>query len=77
MPVDVEYTTTATAAGGRDGAARSHDGKLEIKLSTPKELGGQGSAGSNPEQLFAAGYSACFIGALKVVGAQMKAYGYP
>lgn len=72
MSVDVKYTTKATATGGRDGSARSEDGVLEVKLSTPKELGGAGGDGTNPEQLFAAGYSACFIGALKAVGAGMK-----
>ncbi|MBJ6123320.1 organic hydroperoxide resistance protein [Sphingomonas mollis] len=72
MSVDVKYTTTATATGGRDGHARSDDGTLDVKLSTPKELGGAGGDGSNPEQLFAAGYSACFIGALKVAGQQLK-----
>ncbi|PVX30400.1 organic hydroperoxide resistance protein [Sphingomonas pokkalii] len=72
MSVDVKYTTKATATGGRDGSARSEDGVLDVKLSTPKELGGAGGAGTNPEQLFAAGYSACFIGALKAVGAGMK-----
>ena len=59
------YTATATATGGRDGRAVSPDGLLDLKLSTPRELGGQGGDGTNPEQLFAAGYSACFIGALK------------
>jgi Ohr subfamily peroxiredoxin len=72
MSVDVKYTTSATAVGGRDGRARSEDGVLEVKLATPKELGGAGGEGSNPEQLFAAGYSACFIGALKVAGLQLK-----
>lgn len=72
MSVDVKYTTTAAATGGRDGSAKSHDGKFEAKLSTPKELGGAGGEGTNPEQLFAAGYSACFIGALKVAGQQLK-----
>ncbi|KQU46016.1 organic hydroperoxide resistance protein [Sphingomonas sp. Leaf339] len=72
MLVDVKYTTTAMATGGRDGHARSEDGTLDVKLSTPKELGGAGGDGSNPEQLFAAGYSACFIGALKVAGQQLK-----
>lgn len=72
MAVDVKYTTKATATGGRDGHARSEDGALDIALSTPKELGGAGGNGANPEQLFAAGYSACFIGALKAAGAQMK-----
>jgi Ohr subfamily peroxiredoxin len=72
MPVDVKYSTKATAKGGRDGAARSEDGKVDVKLSTPKELGGTGGPGTNPEQLFAAGYSACFIGAMKVAGGQLK-----
>ncbi|PCD02082.1 organic hydroperoxide resistance protein [Sphingomonas spermidinifaciens] len=72
MTVDVKYTTQATATGGRDGNARSDDGKLAVALSTPRELGGAGGEGTNPEQLFAAGYSACFIGALKVAGQQLK-----
>ncbi len=72
MPVDVKYTAHASATGGRDGQARSDDGKVDVKLSTPKELGGGGGDGANPEQLFAAGYSACFIGALKAAGVQMK-----
>ena len=72
MSVDVKYRTKATAIGGRDGSARSEDGRLEVKLATPKELGGAGGDGSNPEQLFAAGYSACFIGALKVAGRELK-----
>ena len=72
MSVDVKYTTEATATGGRDGHARSQDGRFDVALSTPKELGGAGGDGSNPEQLFAAGYSACFIGALKVAGQQVK-----
>ncbi len=66
------YTATATATGGRDGRAVSSDNLLEVKLSTPRELGGQGGDGTNPEQLFAAGYSACFIGALKFVAGQQK-----
>lgn len=66
------YTATATATGGRDGRAASSDGLLDVKLSTPKELGGQGGEGTNPEQLFAAGYSACFIGALKFAASQLK-----
>ena len=72
MPVDVKYTTEATATGGRDGHARSADGVLDVALSTPKALGGAGGDGTNPEQLFAAGYSACFIGALKVAAMQAK-----
>jgi osmotically inducible protein OsmC len=72
MSIDVKYSTMATATGGRDGHAQSEDGRFDVKLSTPKELGGAGGDGSNPEQLFAAGYSACFIGALKVAGQQLK-----
>ncbi len=68
MSVNVLYRTSATATGGRDGHARSEDGRVDVQLSTPKELGGAGGTGTNPEQLFAAGYSACFIGALKVAG---------
>ncbi|MDO7901264.1 organic hydroperoxide resistance protein [Pseudomonas sp. K1(2024)] len=70
--VNALYIAQATSTGGRDGQSRSSDGKLEVKLSTPKELGGAGGEGSNPEQLFAAGYSACFIGALKFVAGQAK-----
>jgi len=70
MPVKVLYTTSATATGGRDGEARTADGSFAVKLATPKELGGGGGAGNNPEQLFAAGYSACFIGAMKFVASQ-------
>jgi lipoyl-dependent peroxiredoxin len=72
MPVDVKYRTEATATGGRDGRARTADGSFEVKLSTPKELGGAGGEGNNPEQLFAAGYSACFLGAMKAVAAKEK-----
>ena len=64
----VLYTATATATGGRTGTASSSDGALSVNLSTPRELGGAGGAGTNPEQLVAAGYSACFIGAMKAVG---------
>ncbi len=67
MPVDVKYSTSAVATGGRDGSARTTDGSFEVKLSTPRELGGAGGDGQNPEQLFAAGYAACFIGAMKAV----------
>ena len=66
------YTGVATSTGGREGTAVSNDGKLNLALSTPKELGGSGGEGTNPEQLFAAGYSACFIGALKHVAASEK-----
>jgi lipoyl-dependent peroxiredoxin len=70
MPVDVKYTTAATATGGRDGRSKTEDGSLDVKLATPKELGGGGGQGNNPEQLFAAGYAACFIGAMKHVASQ-------
>lgn len=68
----VVYTGTATATGGREGVAKSSDGALDVKLSTPEALGGAGGDGTNPEQMFAAGYSACFIGALKHVAAAEK-----
>lgn len=61
------YKAVATATGGRDGGAESDDGRLEVDLSVPKGLGGDDGPGTNPEQLFAAGYSACFIGAMKAV----------
>ena len=61
----------AVVSGGRDGSARTEDGQLELKLAVPKQMGGKGD-GTNPEELFAAGYAACFIGALKVVAAQVK-----
>lgn len=70
MSVDVKYTTSATATGGRDGRAKTEDGSLDVTLATPKELGGGGGSGNNPEQLFAAGYSACFLGAMKFVSSQ-------
>jgi len=66
------YTATATATGGRAGTAKSSDGVLDLALTTPKELGGNGAVGTNPEQLFAAGYSACFIGAMKAVAGKQK-----
>ncbi|HEX5842182.1 MAG TPA: organic hydroperoxide resistance protein [Pseudomonas sp.] len=68
----VAYRAYAEATGGRDGRAISSDGVLDVALSTPKELGGAGGQGSNPEQLFAAGYSACFIGAMKFVAGRDK-----
>jgi lipoyl-dependent peroxiredoxin len=68
----VVYTAHAKATGGRDGRAASSDGALDVKLATPRELGGAGGPGTNPEQLFAAGYSACFIGAIKFVAARDK-----
>ncbi|NDY89588.1 organic hydroperoxide resistance protein [Ideonella livida] len=66
------YTARATATGGRAGTAQSDDGALNVALSTPAQLGGAGGPGTNPEQLFAAGYSACFIGAMKAVSARQK-----
>jgi peroxiredoxin, Ohr subfamily len=66
------YAATATATGGREGRAVSSDNVLDVKLSTPRELGGAGGPGTNPEQLFAAGYSACFLGALKFVASRRK-----
>lgn len=68
----VLYKTEATATGGREGKASTTDGVLSVTLSTPKELGGGGGSGTNPEQLFAAGYSACFLGALKFVAGKAK-----
>jgi osmotically inducible protein OsmC len=68
----VVYTATATSTGGREGTSKSSDGVLDVKLTTPKELGGNGAVGTNPEQLFAAGYSACFIGAMKVAAGKQK-----
>jgi Ohr subfamily peroxiredoxin len=65
------YTATATATGGRAGTAASDDGRLNVGLSTPKGLGGDDGPGTNPEQLFAAGYSACFIGAMKAVAGRL------
>jgi Ohr subfamily peroxiredoxin len=73
MSIDkVLYTAQATATGGRDGRAASSDNVLNVQLSTPRELGGAGGPGTNPEQLFAAGYSACFLGALKFVAGKEK-----
>jgi Ohr subfamily peroxiredoxin len=68
--VNVLYRTSARATGGRDGRAATLDGSLDVVLATPKELGGGGGPGNNPEQLFAAGYAACFIGAMKFVASQ-------
>lgn len=68
----VLYTAHAQATGGREGSAKTSDGRLSVNLSTPTELGGPGGDGTNPEQLFAAGYSACFLGALKLVAGKEK-----
>jgi Ohr subfamily peroxiredoxin len=66
------YRASAKATGGRDGRAISSDNVLDVKLTKPKELGGAGAVGTNPEQLFAAGYAACFVGSMKFVGQRDK-----
>ncbi|KRG76443.1 organic hydroperoxide resistance protein [Stenotrophomonas chelatiphaga] len=71
MSVDVKYRAVATATGGREGSARTSDGNLNVRLVTPKELGGAGGDGTNPEQLFAAGYSGCFLSAMKVAASKL------
>ena len=71
-PETILYTAHATSTGGREGTSKTDDGVLDVKLTTPKALGGNGAVGTNPEQLFAAGYSACFIGAMKFVAGQKK-----
>jgi Ohr subfamily peroxiredoxin len=68
----VLYKTEASATGGRTGSARTADGAFAVTLTTPKELGGPGGEGNNPEQLFAAGYSACFLGAIKFAAGKQK-----
>lgn len=70
--MNVLYTAEATTTAGRDGRATSSDGILDVKLATPKALGGAGGEATNPEQLFAAGYSACFLSAAKLVASQDK-----
>lgn len=73
MAIDkVLYAATTTTTGGRTGSTRSDDGRISLQLSTPRELGGDSGPGTNPEQLFASGYSACFIGAMKAVAARQK-----
>jgi osmotically inducible protein OsmC len=66
------YTADVTANGGRNGNVKSSDGSFDLNLSAPPTLGGTGKAGANPEQLFAAGYAACFIGAMQYQAAQQK-----
>jgi osmotically inducible protein OsmC len=66
------YSATATSTGGRVGTSASDDGRLSVTLDTPKEMGGAGGPGTNPEQLFASGYSACFLGALKAMAGKSK-----
>lgn len=70
-PTQIVYTAHAHATGGREGQARSDDGFLDVKLVLPKEMGGMGG-GVNPEQMFAAGYAACFLGAMKFVAGKEK-----
>jgi osmotically inducible protein OsmC len=72
MITKILYSTTAQATGGRDGKAATTDGSFSVLLGTPKELGGNGQ-GNNPEQLFASGYAACFLGAMKFAASQNKA----
>ena len=72
MPTKIAYTATATATGGgRDGHTRTEDGTIDLDLAVPKEMGGDGN-GANPEQLFAAGYAACFMGAMRFYAGQQK-----
>ena len=71
-PEKILYTAHATTTGGRAGASKSSDGALAVTLTTPRELGGDGAPGTNPEQLFASGYSACFLGAMKHVAMSQK-----
>lgn len=71
-PETIVYTAQATATGGRDGHARTPDGSIDLKLAAPKAMGGSGD-GANPEQLFASGYAACFLGAIRFVAAREKA----
>jgi lipoyl-dependent peroxiredoxin len=73
MAIDTAlYTATCTSTGGRAGTTKSSDGRISLNLSTPKGLGGDDGPGTNPEQLFASGYAACFIGALQLVAGQKK-----
>lgn len=74
MSVTPIYTAEASATGGRDGVARTPDGSIDLKLAPPKEMGGSGQ-GNNPEQLFAAGYAACYLGAMKFATTQDKSLG--
>ena len=69
--MEILYKAHATASGGgRDGRSRTDDGKIDVNLSVPTEMGGDGGAGTNPEQLFATGYAACYLGALRLVSGQ-------
>lgn len=69
MSIDVKYTASATATGGRDGHSKTEGGEVDVKLATPKALGGSGD-GVNPEMLFATGYAACYLGAMKFATTQ-------
>ena len=68
----VVYRAKANSTGGREGKSATSEGNIQVKLTTPKEMGGAGGEGTNPEQLFAMGYSACFLGAMKFVAMQEK-----
>ena len=73
MPIaKVLYTASATVTGGREGRATTSDAALDVKLATPREMGGAGGEGTNPEQLFAAGYAACFLSALQLVATRAR-----
>ena len=71
--MEVLYRAQSTASGGgrEDGRSATDDGKIDVLLSTPKEMGGKGGDGTNPEQLFATGYAACFLGALRLVSGKL------
>jgi Ohr subfamily peroxiredoxin len=71
-PEKILYTAKSTVTGGRDGRAVTSDKVLDVALATPRELGGAGGVGTNPEQLFASGYSACFLSAIKFVAGKSK-----
>jgi osmotically inducible protein OsmC len=73
MMSKIVYQTSVTSTGGRDGRAQNDDGSIDITLAVPKEMGGNGN-GNNPEQLFAAGYSACFLSAMKFAASQNKEF---
>ena len=70
--LEILYTAEATATGGREGHARTSDGRLDVDLDVPSEMGGPGGPGTNPEQLFAAGYAACFQSALLRIASGRK-----
>jgi lipoyl-dependent peroxiredoxin len=71
--MEVLYRAQSTASGGgrEDGRSTTDDGKIDVRLSTPTEMGGKGGDGTNPEQLFATGYAACFLGALRLVSGKL------